>query len=134
MEQTYTFYELGYLEYIWYFIYSLYYKFLEYPLMIRACSIVLIGLILIIPISVIILIVRNQLILRKKNKLKRVRERYSGVFREILTNTNNLNEDIVRDKILDCRGKNHRQNFRAASWSLFQNFLPRRCRIITSAA
>lgn len=106
MEHAYTFYELGYLEYLWYFMFTMYYKFLEYPLMIRVSSIVLICLILIIPISVLTLVVRNQLILWRKKKLQKVRERYSEVFREILTNPENLNDDIVREKILDCRGKN----------------------------
>lgn len=123
MEQTYTFYELGYLEYLWYFLYSLYYKFLEYPLMIRVCSVILIGLILIIPITILLLFIRNQLIIRRKNKLQRVRERYSDVFREILKNTDNLNEDIVREKILDCRGNNSSSKFSSSELELISKLL-----------
>lgn len=123
MEQTYTFYELGYLEYLWYFIFSLYYKFLEYPLMIRVCSVVLIGLILAIPISLFILFIRNQLIIYRKNKLQKVRERYSKVFRDILTNPENLNEDYVREKILDCRGNNTSSKFSSSELELISKLL-----------
>lgn len=123
MEQTYTFYELGYLEYLWYFMFTLYYKFLEYPIMIRVCSVVLIALILIIPISVVILFIRNQLIIWRKNKLQKVRERYSHTFREILTNPENLNEDIVREKILDCRDKNTSSKFSSSELELISKLL-----------
>ncbi|MBR3855275.1 MAG: hypothetical protein IKM65_03845 [Bacteroidaceae bacterium] len=123
MEQTYTFYELGYLEYLWYFVYSLYYEFLEYPLMIRLCSVILIGLILIIPTTVLLFFIRNQLIIRKKNKLKRVRERYSGVFREILKNPNNLSEDIVREEILNCRSKKSSSKFSSSELELISKLL-----------
>lgn len=123
MEQTYTFYELGYLEYIWYFMFTLYYKFLEYPLMIRVCSIVLIGLILIIPTSILVLFIRNQIIIWRKNKLQKVREMYSGVFRVILMNPENLNEDIVREKILDCRGNNSSSKFSSSELELISKLL-----------
>lgn len=123
MEQTYTFYELGYLEYLWYFVYSLYYEFLEYPLMIRLCSVILIGLILIIPTTVLLFFIRNQLIIRKKNKLKRVRERYSGVFREILKNPNNLSEDVVREEILNCRSKKSSSKFSSSELELISKLL-----------
>lgn len=123
MEQTYTFYELGYLEYLWYFVYSLYYEFLEYPLMIRLCSVILIGLILIIPTTLLLFFIRNQLIIRKKNKLKRVRERYSGVFREILKNPNNLSEDVVREEILNCRSKKSSSKFSSSELELISKLL-----------
>ena len=123
MEQTYTFYELGYFEYLWYFIYSLYYKFLEYPLMIRVCSIVLIGLILTIPLSILILFIRNQIIIWQKKKLQKVREKYSSVFREILTNPENLNEDYIREKILDCRGRELSSKFSSSELELISKLL-----------
>ncbi len=123
MEQTYTFYELGYFEYLWYFIYSLYYKFLEYPLMIRVCSVVLIGLILTIPLSILILFIRNQIIIWQKKKLQKVREKYSSVFREILTNPENLNEDYIREKILDCRGRELSSKFSSSELELISKLL-----------
>ena len=123
MEQTYTFYELGYFEYLWYFIYSLYYKFLEYPLMIRVCSVVLIGLILTIPLSILILFIRNQIIIWQKKKLQKVREKYSSVFREILTNPENLNEDYIREKILDCRGRELSSKFSCSELELISKLL-----------
>lgn len=123
MEQTYTFYELGYFEYLWYFIYSLYYKFLEYPLMIRVCSVVLIGLILTIPLSILILFIRNQIIIWQKKKLQKVREKYSSVFRDILTNPENLNEDYIREKILDCRGRELSSKFSSSELELISKLL-----------
>ena len=106
MEFTYTFYELGYIDYIWYFLFSLYYKFLEYPIMIRICSVLLTLLILTIPISYIMLFIRNQLILHNNRQLKRCREKYASTFREILIEEEDLPAELVREKIADCRGVN----------------------------
>lgn len=123
MEQIYTFYELEYIEYLWYLIFTMYYKFLEYPLMIRVCSVVLIGLFLTIPISIIVLFVRNQLNILEKNRLQKVREKYSDVFSEILTNPENLNEDVVREKILDCRGRTASSKFTSRELDLIAKLL-----------
>ncbi len=123
MEYTYTFYELGYIEYLWYFIFSLYYKFLEYPLMIRICSVVLTVLILIIPISYITLFVRNQILLQRKRNLEKCREKYSATFRKILIDENNIPAEIVREKISDARGKNSSSKFTGKELNLIVQIL-----------
>ena len=55
MDNFYGFYELGYIEYYWYLLYSLYYEFMEYPIMVRVCSIILTSLFMLIPTSCIVL-------------------------------------------------------------------------------
>ncbi|MBO5742535.1 MAG: hypothetical protein J6R54_11260 [Bacteroidaceae bacterium] len=105
MENFYGFYELGYIEYYWYLLFSLYYEFLEFPLMIRVCSVILTILILIIPASCTVLFLRNQILAKRKLELKKVRDKYMGVFREILTNPEDLSSEQVREKILAARGR-----------------------------
>ena len=123
MEYTYTFYELGYIEYLWYFLFSLYYKFLEYPIMIRICSVVLTVLLLTIPISYITLFARNQLLLRRKRQLERCRAKYAPTFREILIDEEDLPAELVREKIADCRGKNASSKFSSNELSLLTQIL-----------
>ncbi|MBQ5662854.1 MAG: hypothetical protein IIV19_00300 [Bacteroidaceae bacterium] len=123
MEFTYTFYELGYIEYVWYFIYSLYYKFLEYPIMIRICSVVLTLLILAIPISYMMLFIRNQVMLHRKRQLERCREKYAATFREILVDEEELPAELVREKITDCRGKNTSAKFSGSELNLLTQIL-----------
>ncbi|MBQ5730058.1 MAG: hypothetical protein IIV57_00410 [Bacteroidaceae bacterium] len=91
--------------------------------MIRVCSVVLIGLILTIPLSILILFIRNQIIIWQKKKLQKVREKYSSVFREILTNPENLNEDYIREKILDCRGRELSSKFSSSELELISKLL-----------
>ena len=107
MENFYGFYELGYIEYYWYLLFSLYYKFLEFPVMIRVCSVILTLLVLIIPISIIVLFVRNQLVTARRRRYLRKRRKYIDVFKEILTCPEPLSEDVVREKIIEARGVMH---------------------------
>lgn len=106
MDSFYGFYELGYIEYYWYLLYSLYYEFLEYPIMVRVCSIILTLLFLIIPTSCIVLFVHNQILLRRQRKLEKARNTYLETFREILSDPNDLSAERVREMIADKRPKN----------------------------
>lgn len=111
MDNYYGFYELGYIEYYWYFLYSLYYDFLEYPLMVRVCSVILTLLFLIIPTSCIGLVVRNHLIQRRQKKLEQARKMYLETFRKILTDENDLSAERVREMISEKRGKHAEAKF-----------------------
>jgi hypothetical protein len=111
MDTYYGFYELGYIEYYWYLLYSLYYEFLEYPPMVRVCSLVLTTLFLIIPISCVALLIRNQLILRRQRKLEKARKTYLEVFRKILTDPEDLTPDRVREMIAEKRNKSAETKF-----------------------
>lgn len=123
MEHTYTFYELEYIEYLWYFLFSLYYKFLEYPIMIRICSVVIILLLLIIPISYITLFIRNQIILHRKRKLDNIRKKYSETFWEILTDTRELPAEYIREKIAEKRDKKASHKFSGKELNLIAQLL-----------
>jgi hypothetical protein len=123
MDYYYGFYELGYIEYYWYLLYSLYYEFLEYPPMIRVCSLVLTGLFLIIPISCITLIVRNYLISRRQNKLDNARKIYLETFRKILTDPEDLMPERVREMIAEKRKKSVDAKFTNEELNLFAQIL-----------
>lgn len=123
MDYYYGFYELGYIEYYWYLLYSLYYEFLEYPPMIRVCSLVLTGLFLIIPISCITLIVRNYLIRRRQNKLDNARKIYLETFRKILTDPEDLMPERVREMIAEKRKKSVDAKFTNEELNLFAQIL-----------
>ena len=111
MDNYYGFYELGYIEYYWYFLYSLYYDFLEYPLMVRVCSIILTVLFLVIPTSCLVLLVRNHLNQRQLQKLEKARKTYLDTFRAILTDENDLSAERVREMIAEKRGKRAEAKF-----------------------
>jgi hypothetical protein len=123
MDYYYGFYELGYIEYYWYLLYSLYYEFLEYPPMVRVCSLVLTGLFLIIPISCITLIVRNYLISRRQNKLDNARKIYLETFRKILTDPEDLMPERVREMIAEKRKKSVDAKFTNEELNLFAQIL-----------
>ena len=99
MDNYYGFYELGYIEYYWYFLYSLYYDFLEYPLMVRVCSIILTVLFLVIPTSCLVLLVRNHLNQLHLRKLEKARKTYLDTFRAILTDENDLSAERLHHEI-----------------------------------
>ncbi|MBO5698703.1 MAG: hypothetical protein J6R79_01695 [Bacteroidaceae bacterium] len=123
MDYYYGFYELGYIEYYWYLLYSLYYEFLEYPPMVRICSLVLTGLFLIIPISCLTLIVRNYLIKRRQNKLDNARKIYLETFRKILTDPEDLMPERVREMIAEKRKKSVDAKFTNEELNLFAQIL-----------
>ncbi len=123
MDYYYGFYELGYIEYYWYLLYSLYYEFLEYPPMVRVCSLVLTGLFLIIPISCLTLIVRNYLIKRRQNKLDNARKIYLETFRKILTDPEDLMPERVREMIAEKRKKSVDAKFTNEELNLFAQIL-----------
>ena len=111
MDNYYGFYELGYIEYYWYFIYSLYYEFLEYPLMVRVCSVVLTALFLIIPTSCVVMMWRNYLNSRRQRQLEKARQTYRETFLAILTDENDLSAERVREMIAEKRRKHPEAKF-----------------------
>lgn len=119
MESYYGFYEVGYIEYYWYLLFSLYYRFLEYPIMIRACAIILTILFIIVMTSCIVLLVRVYMVARHKRKIEDARIRYLDVLKKILQSHEDLSAEQVRDMIVERRARHKSSKFTKNELNIF---------------